>query len=150
MGAAARRRRSSFWRRACRPDSPSLVARMKRSEIRVPAFRFAPCGLRSFPILRAPRGALFERACYSSPHGRIDDVIEMPEALALEGAGDCLWDARRGLFWMGCGFRSDVAAAQVVEQTFGVPCVALELANPSYYHLDTAMCALPCGAVVYY
>src|SRR5947209_20408844 len=51
---------------------------------------------------------------------------------------------------MGCGFRSDVTAAGVVEDTFGVPCVPLALANPSYYHLDTAMCALPCGAVVYY
>ena len=82
--------------------------------------------------------------------GLIGAVIEMPEVLALEGAGDCLWDAKRALFWMGCGFRSDAAAARVVEETFGVPCVALGLANPSYYHLDTAMCALPCGAVVYY
>jgi len=82
--------------------------------------------------------------------GLIDEVVEMPQGVALEGAGDCLWDASRGQFWMGCGFRSDVAAARVVEETFGVPCVALELANPSYYHLDTAMCALPCGAVVYY
>ena len=82
--------------------------------------------------------------------GLIDDVIEMPESVALEGAGDCLWDAARGLFWMGCGFRSDAAAAQVVESTFGVPCISLALANPSYYHLDTAMCALPCGAVIYY
>jgi N-dimethylarginine dimethylaminohydrolase len=82
--------------------------------------------------------------------GLIDEVVEMPEGVALEGAGDCLWDKSRGLFWMGCGFRSDAAAAEVVEETFGVPCVPLELANPSYYHLDTAMCALPCGAVVYY
>ena len=82
--------------------------------------------------------------------GLIDEVTEMPQGVALEGAGDCLWDARRGLFWMGCGFRSDAAAAQVIEDTFGVPCVALALSNASYYHLDTAMCALPCGAVVYY
>ena len=82
--------------------------------------------------------------------GLIGDVIEMPQGIALEGAGDCLWDARRSLFWMGCGFRSDAAAARVVEETFGVPCVALTLANPSYYHPDTAMCALPCGAVLYY
>ena len=82
--------------------------------------------------------------------GLIDEVVEMPNGVVLEGAGDCLWDRHRGLFWMGCGFRSDAAAARVVEETFGVPCIALELANPSYYHLDTAMCALPCGAVVYY
>ncbi len=82
--------------------------------------------------------------------GLIDAVIEMPHGVALEGAGDCLWDKSRGLFWMGCGFRSDAAAAQVVQDVFAAPCVALELSNPSYYHLDTAMCALPCGAVVYY
>jgi N-dimethylarginine dimethylaminohydrolase len=82
--------------------------------------------------------------------GLIDEVTEMPQGVALEGAGDCLWDAKRALFWMGCGFRSDAAAAAVIENTFGVPCVALALANPSYYHLDTAMCALPCGAVIYY
>jgi N-dimethylarginine dimethylaminohydrolase len=82
--------------------------------------------------------------------GLIDAVVEMPPDVALEGAGDCLWDRTRGLFWMGCGFRSDAAAAQTVQSVFNVPCVALELANPSYYHLDTAMCALPCGAVVYY
>src|SRR5207248_4243540 len=60
------------------------------------------------------------------------------------------WDRSRGLFWMGCGFRSDAAAADVVQDVFAAPCVALELSHPSYYHLDTAMCALPCGAVVYY
>ena len=52
--------------------------------------------------------------------GLIDEVIEMPRDVALEGAGDCLWDARAGLFWMGCGFRSDAAAARVVEEMFGV------------------------------
>src|SRR5262245_16843017 len=74
----------------------------------------------------------------------------MPEGVALEGAGDCIYDRDRRLFWMGSGFRSEAAAAAVVERTFGVPCVALELADPSFYHLDTCFCALPCGAVIYY
>jgi len=82
--------------------------------------------------------------------GLIDTVIEMPDGAVLEGAGDCLWDARRTLFWMGSGFRSDKAAAAVVDDTFGVPCVPLDLADPSFYHLDTALCPLPCGAVVYH
>jgi N-dimethylarginine dimethylaminohydrolase len=82
--------------------------------------------------------------------GLIADVAAMPEGVALEGAGDCIWDARRRLFWMGCGFRSDRAAAAVVEQQFGVRCVPLELADPSFYHLDTALCALPCGSVIYH
>ena len=72
--------------------------------------------------------------------GLIGEIFEMPEGLALEGAGDCLWDAARGLFWMGCGFRSDAAASAVVEERFGVRCVPLALADPSFYHLDTAFC----------
>jgi N-dimethylarginine dimethylaminohydrolase len=82
--------------------------------------------------------------------GRIEQVAAMPDGVALEGAGDCVWDARRRLFWMGCGFRSDRAAAAVVERQFGVRCVPLELADPSFYHLDTALCVLPCGAVIYH
>jgi N-dimethylarginine dimethylaminohydrolase len=82
--------------------------------------------------------------------GLIEAVAAMPNGVAFEGAGDCLWDAPRRLFWMGCGFRSDAAAAAVVERQFGVRCVPLALANPSFYHLDTALCALPCGAVIYY
>jgi N-dimethylarginine dimethylaminohydrolase len=82
--------------------------------------------------------------------GLIDDVVEMPEGVALEGAGDCIWDARRRLFWMGSGFRSEASAAKVVEDCFGVACVPLTLADARYYHLDTALCALPCGGVIYH
>jgi N-dimethylarginine dimethylaminohydrolase len=82
--------------------------------------------------------------------GLLDTVAELPPGLALEGAGDCIWDAARGLFWMGAGARSDAAAAAAVEDQFGVRCIALELVNPSYYHLDTAFCALPTGDVIYY
>jgi N-dimethylarginine dimethylaminohydrolase len=82
--------------------------------------------------------------------GLLDEVLTMPEGVMLEGAGDCIFDARRGLFWMGCGFRSDAAAAPVIAERFGVRCVSLPLADPSFYHLDTALCALPCGGVIYY
>ena len=56
----------------------------------------------------------------------------------------------RGLFWMGYGFRSDAAASHIIEDKFGVTCLPLELADPRFYHLDTAFCPLPCGAVLYY
>jgi N-dimethylarginine dimethylaminohydrolase len=82
--------------------------------------------------------------------GLIDEVRAMPEGVALEGAGDCIFDPARGLFWMGTGFRSEAAAAPVVEDTFGVPCISLTLADPRFYHLDTAFCALPCGSVMYF
>ena len=82
--------------------------------------------------------------------GLIDEVVTLPEGVTLEGAGDCLWDAHRQLFWMGCGFRSGVEAREVVAEQFGVPCVALALADPAFYHLDTCFSPLPCGAVMYY
>jgi N-dimethylarginine dimethylaminohydrolase len=95
------------------------------------------------PVFAAAFAALKAR-------GLIDEIVAMPQGVALEGAGDCIFDRQRGMFWMGCGFRSDAAAAAVVERTFGLPCVALQLADPSFYHLDTCFCALPCGAVLYY
>jgi N-dimethylarginine dimethylaminohydrolase len=82
--------------------------------------------------------------------GLIAEVIAPNRAPALEGAGDCIWDAHRRQFWMGFGIRSDHAAHRLVEETFGVPCVPLSLADPKHYHLDTAFCALPCGTVMYY
>jgi len=113
-------------------DGKALLARFRHAERQIEE-----------PVFAAGFRALAER-------GLIDEVIELPRGIAFEGAGDCLWDRSRGLFWMGCGFRSDERAAHEVEAAFGVPCLPLKLNEASYYHLDTAMCALPCGGVIYY
>ncbi len=104
---------------------------------------FHPERRREQPVIAANFRAL-------QAHGLLDEVIEMPDGVTLEGAGDCIWDRWRGLFWMGCGFRSDAAANYVIEEQFGVRCLPLALADPSFYHLDTAFCALPLGDVLYY
>jgi N-dimethylarginine dimethylaminohydrolase len=82
--------------------------------------------------------------------GLLDEVIELPAGVTLEGAGDCIWDGKRGLFWIGSGFRSDAGARHAIEDQFGVRCLPLTLADPYFYHLDTAFCALPTGDVMYY
>jgi N-dimethylarginine dimethylaminohydrolase len=82
--------------------------------------------------------------------GLLDEVVDLPKGVTLEGAGDCIWDRKRGLFWIGSGFRSDAAAADAIEDAFGVRCLPLALSDPSFYHLDTAFCALPTGDVLYY
>jgi N-dimethylarginine dimethylaminohydrolase len=81
--------------------------------------------------------------------GLIDAVRKLPEGLVLEGAGDCVWDERRNLFWMGYGPRSDAAAAHAVADMFAREVVALELADARFYHMDTALAPLPGGEVMY-
>jgi len=113
-------------------DGKAMPARFRHRERR-----------REEPVFTAGFRALQAR-------GLIDEIVELPGGVALEGAGDCIWDASRSLFWLGCGFRSDAAASPVIEEQFGVRCLPLGLADPRFYHLDTAFCALPCGGVLYY
>lgn len=82
--------------------------------------------------------------------GIIEVVHELPPGLVLEGAGDCIWDRSRSLFWMGYGQRSDAAARGQVAEVFGVEVMPIELVTPRFYHLDTAMCVLSRGEVIYF
>jgi N-dimethylarginine dimethylaminohydrolase len=81
--------------------------------------------------------------------GVIDEVRKLPAGMVLEGAGDCVFDAVRNLFWMGYGPRSDRAAAAPVEDMFAREVVAIELADPRFYHMDTALCPLSGGEVMF-
>src|SRR5262249_43690300 len=59
--------------------------------------------------------AHFEAAFRSlQAHGLVDAVRKLPDGLVLEGAGDCVWDATRQLFWLGYGPRSDATAQRAV------------------------------------
>ena len=82
--------------------------------------------------------------------GLIDAVRKLPDGVVLEGAGDCVFDRARQLFWMGYGPRSSASARRLVEATFGLEVNALELADRRFYHMDTALCPLPHGEVMYF
>ena len=82
--------------------------------------------------------------------GLVREVIDLPEHLFHEGAGDAIWDAGRGLFWGGYGQRSSQGALGVIRDLFGQEVVPLELASPRFYHLDTCFCPLAGGEVLYY
>lgn len=99
---------------------------------------------------RQPESAHYERAFRELwARGIIDAVQTMPEGVILEGAGDCVWDPARQMFWTGCGPRSDREAARVVSETYGVEALPLELVNPRFYHMDTALAPLARGEVMY-
>jgi N-dimethylarginine dimethylaminohydrolase len=94
--------------------------------------------------------AHFEAAFRSlQARGLVDAVRKLPEGVLLEGAGDCVWDRARNLFWMGYGPRSDAAVRHTVEDIFGQETISLELADERFYHMDTALCPLPGGEIMY-
>jgi N-dimethylarginine dimethylaminohydrolase len=95
------------------------------------------------PVFHAAFEAMRER-------GLIERVATLPDGVIMEGAGDCLFDEARNLFWMGFGHRSDPRAAEATAATFGVPVVPLQLSDARFYHLDTAFCPLPSGDVIYH
>jgi N-dimethylarginine dimethylaminohydrolase len=89
----------------------------------------------------------FERA---KERGLIKEIASLPARLKQEGAGDCVWDKTRRLFWAGYGPRSDKEATQFIGDYFGTEVVQLELATSEFYHLDVSLCALGGGHVMYY
>ncbi|HEX2815688.1 MAG TPA: arginine deiminase-related protein [Phenylobacterium sp.] len=82
--------------------------------------------------------------------GLVDEVVDLPDGVLHEGAGDCIWDADRGHFWAGFGPRSTRSSIAAIRRTFGREVVALELASDRFYHLDTCFCPLAGGQVLYY
>lgn len=131
----------------CQPDLPDLVFTANAAVVVNGAallcrFRH-PERQAEEPLVATALGRLVEQQHLAA-------VLELPPSMTLEGAGDCIWDRHRRLFWVGWGPRSDRAAARVVAECFGAEAVSLGLADPRFYHLDTALCALPTGDLIYY
>ena len=82
--------------------------------------------------------------------GLVAEVADLPHGVFQEGAGDCIWDRTRGQFWVGYGQRSTEDSVAAIARFFGRPLVSLELVNPRFYHLDTCLCVLPRGEILFY
>jgi N-dimethylarginine dimethylaminohydrolase len=65
-----------------------------------------------------------------------------------EGEGDLLVVGDRLL--AGTGFRTDPAAHVEAGEVLGLPVVTLQLIDPRYYHLDTALCVLGPNDIAYF
>lgn len=88
--------------------------------------------------------------CRLKKRGLVQDIVDLPEGLFHEGAGDCIWDKDRKLFWAGYGPRSSRGALAIIQGVFGQEVVPLELASDRFYHLDTCFCPLAGGKVLYF
>ncbi len=82
--------------------------------------------------------------------GILGEVVQQPKTHAQEGAGDCVWDRSRQMFWAGFGPRSSFDAIACIEEYFEAPVTALELVSNRFYHLDTCFVPLSGGEILYY
>ena len=82
---------------------------------------------------------------YATPHGY--QVIEIPEDIFFEGAGDALFVG--GVLFMGYGFRTSIESHKIVAQALGVDYVSCELVDPRFYHLDTCFFPYDNGLLYY-
>ncbi len=64
-----------------------------------------------------------------------------------EGEGDLLLTER--FLLAGTGFRTDLAAHAEAQELFGRPVITLQLTDPRYYHLDTALPLLGGNDIAY-
>jgi N-dimethylarginine dimethylaminohydrolase len=69
----------------------------------------------------------------------VSTVIDI-DGVYQEGAGDCIWDANRRLFWVASGPRSSPDSVKVISDFFGEETVHMPLATKAYYHHDTSFC----------
>src|SRR3984893_2997346 len=77
-------------------------------------------------------------------------VHELPKDLPFEGAGDALFDRVKPLLWAGYGFRTELDSHALIAQLLGVEVVSLRLIDKRFYHLDTCLCPLERGFLLYY
>jgi len=65
------------------------------------------------------------------------DVIELPEDISFEGAGDAMFF--NDVLFIGCGLRTNRRAHPIIAEALGVDYVSCDLVNPYFYHLDTCL-----------
>ncbi len=75
-------------------------------------------------------------------------VVRLPRELFFEGAGDLL-DGRE-VWFGGYGQRSDIRAYHYLGSLGGRDIIPLELVDPRFYHLDTCLCPLTGGEVLWF
>jgi N-dimethylarginine dimethylaminohydrolase len=75
-------------------------------------------------------------------------IIRLPHEFYFEGAGDLL--RNRDVWFGGYLQRTDLRAYQFVQSVLDREILPLALVDPRFYHLDTCLCPLPGGEVIWF
>jgi N-dimethylarginine dimethylaminohydrolase len=67
----------------------------------------------------------------------------------FEGNGDVIWHPGKQLLYIGFGYRTDKTALKRAAKLINAPVIGLELVDPRFYHLDTALCPLDSRTAIY-
>ncbi len=78
------------------------------------------------------------------------EVLKMPAHVPFEGAGDALVDPEGRFLWTGHGHRSTRESQAYLAEWLGLEAVSLRLVDERFYHLDTCLCPLSRGYLLYY
>ncbi|HEY9768321.1 MAG TPA: TIGR00300 family protein [Coleofasciculaceae cyanobacterium] len=78
------------------------------------------------------------------------NVFELPKDLPFEGAGDALLDREGRWLWAGYGFRSELDSHPYIAKWLDIEVLSLRLIDERFYHLDTCLCPLSGGYLLYY
>ena len=78
------------------------------------------------------------------------EVKVLPENIAFEGAGDALIDRGGPWLWVGHGFRTEIEAHEYLRSWFDLELVSIRLVDPRFYHIDTCLCPLDGGYLLYH
>ncbi len=95
-----------------------------------------------------------EQRQHESPHfrkwfeARGFDIVEFPEDVYFEGAGDALFLGPT--LFAGYRYRSDIRAHTLIAEQQGIQVLSLELADRRFYHLDTCFAPLNGESALYY
>jgi lysine-ketoglutarate reductase/saccharopine dehydrogenase-like protein (TIGR00300 family) len=77
-------------------------------------------------------------------------IRELPRDLPFEGAGDALFDREQFLLYAGYGFRTELDVHRQIAEWLDVEVLSLRLIDKRFYHLDTCLCPLRGGILLYY
>lgn len=78
------------------------------------------------------------------------EVLKSPPEIPFEGAGDALIDREHPWIWAGYGWRSALESHASLSRSTGMEVISLRLVDDRFYHLDTCLCPLAGGYIMYY